>query len=95
VRSVVSSLLGTLTFFFAAPFTVVGVIPWLLTGWCMERPLLGWSLDSGLGAVLVVAGLAVVQESFLRFAIVGRGTPAPPLPTERLVVTGCCGRVRR
>jgi protein-S-isoprenylcysteine O-methyltransferase Ste14 len=94
VRSVVSSLLGTLTFFFVAPFTVAGVIPWLLTGWRLEPTLLGWSLERMIGAILVVAGLAVVLESFLRFAIVGRGTPAPPLPTERLVVTGFYRHVR-
>ncbi len=46
------------------------------------------------GIVLIVAGLVVLLDSFRRFALQGRGTPAPVLPTERLVVTGLYRYVR-
>jgi protein-S-isoprenylcysteine O-methyltransferase Ste14 len=35
-----------------------------------------------------LCGLPVLVETFARFALQGRGTPAPVLPTERLVATG-------
>ena len=41
-----------------------------------------------LGAVLIALGLIGLLESFARFALEGRGTPAPVLPTVRLVVSG-------
>ncbi|HWP99485.1 MAG TPA: hypothetical protein VNK92_03345 [Vicinamibacterales bacterium] len=43
---------------------------------------------------LVVAGAAVLLDSFARFAWIGRGSPAPPLPTETLVVSGLYRYVR-
>jgi protein-S-isoprenylcysteine O-methyltransferase Ste14 len=39
-------------------------------------------------------GLAGLVESFGRFAIHGRGTPAPVMPPTRLVVTGLYRYVR-
>ncbi|HYX77279.1 MAG TPA: isoprenylcysteine carboxylmethyltransferase family protein, partial [Gaiellaceae bacterium] len=39
-------------------------------------------------------GVAVVVESFARFAIDGIGTPAPVAPTQRLVVRGLYRYVR-
>jgi protein-S-isoprenylcysteine O-methyltransferase Ste14 len=36
----------------------------------------------------VAAGAASVVHSFARFALEGRGTPAPVAPTETLVVSG-------
>jgi protein-S-isoprenylcysteine O-methyltransferase Ste14 len=36
----------------------------------------------------------VLLESFARFALQGRGTPAPIAPTRHLVVTGSYTRVR-
>jgi protein-S-isoprenylcysteine O-methyltransferase Ste14 len=36
----------------------------------------------------------VLFDAFARFALQGRGTPAPPLPTERLVVSGLYRHVR-
>ncbi len=46
------------------------------------------------GAILVMAGLAVLLHSFARFAFEGAGTPAPIAPTERLVVGGAYRYVR-
>jgi protein-S-isoprenylcysteine O-methyltransferase Ste14 len=66
----------------------------LITRWHIESNAL-WSLPLKiLGATLVLAGLAVLTDSFVRFAIKGLGTPAPPLPTRHLVVSGLYRYVR-
>ena len=46
------------------------------------------------GWLLVAAGVAALLPSFARFALEGRGTPAPVAPTEHLVVTGLYRHVR-
>ncbi|EMY32306.1 hypothetical protein D477_020823, partial [Arthrobacter crystallopoietes BAB-32] len=46
------------------------------------------------GAALLLAGSAVVIECFARFALQGRGTPAPIAPTRYLVVSGSYRHVR-
>jgi protein-S-isoprenylcysteine O-methyltransferase Ste14 len=81
-------------FLLVAPGTVAGLVPWLLSRWRLEPPLLGLSALRYFGIVLIVAGLPVLLDSFRRFAFQGRGTPAPVLPTERLVVTGLYRYVR-
>lgn len=70
----------------AAPGTVAGWIPYQLTRWRMQpSPLPGLRVA---GAVLIAAGVASIVESFLRFALVGLGTPAPVAPPRHLVVSG-------
>jgi protein-S-isoprenylcysteine O-methyltransferase Ste14 len=74
---------GSALFFLLAPGTVAGLIPWLITG---------WEIHSGpvarvLGGSLIVVGLVPLVAAFVEFARAD-GTPAPPAPTERLVVTG-------
>jgi protein-S-isoprenylcysteine O-methyltransferase Ste14 len=46
------------------------------------------------GAALIALGAAALVESFVRFALRGQGTPAPPFPTERLVASGLYRHVR-
>jgi protein-S-isoprenylcysteine O-methyltransferase Ste14 len=46
------------------------------------------------GALLLCAGIAVLVDCFARFAIRGRGTPAPIAPTEALVVSGAYRHTR-
>ncbi len=46
------------------------------------------------GAVLAAVGAAALLGAFAQFAIQGRGTPAPPAPTEQLVVRGLYRYVR-
>ncbi len=85
---------ASLVHFVAAPGVVVGVLPWLLTGWVPgDAPPYAWPIQVvGAGALLVaVVGLAA---EFVRFVIEGRGSPAPPVPTEQLVVGGLYGYVR-
>jgi protein-S-isoprenylcysteine O-methyltransferase Ste14 len=74
-----------------APGVVAGLVPWLLTGW---RPAgAPWWIQA-LGWVAVAAGAAVVLAAFDRFVVEGIGTPAPPAPTEKLVVGGLYRYVR-
>lgn len=80
------ALLGTLVFLVLVPATVAGLVPWWIAAWRMRPALFPGSRLAG--AVLAVAGLAVLLDSFARFALRGLGTPAPVLPPRRLVVTG-------
>ena len=84
--------LGTTIFFFAAPGTVAGLVPWLLTRW--DRPAGELRFADVVGGGLVVIGLAIVVAAFAQFVREGRGTPAPIAPTEQLVVGGLYRYVR-
>ena len=66
-------------------------MPWLLTGWdADEQPaalkVLGW--------IVLATGGAIVLETTARFALHGRGTPAPWAPPERFVERGLYRFVR-
>lgn len=80
--------IGSLVFFIAAPGTVAGLLPCLISGWRVGPPPLAWPGLRVVGGLVIVAGVTVLVECFVRFALQGRGTPAPVLQTERLVVTG-------
>ena len=86
--------IGTVIFFFLAPALVAGIVPWWISGWHIEPPLFEWMLFRYIGGILLVAGVLGVLDSFARFAIEGRGTPATIAPTESLVVTGLYRYVR-
>jgi protein-S-isoprenylcysteine O-methyltransferase Ste14 len=86
--------LASAVHFAAAPGVTVVLVPWLLTRW---QP--GASFDylwplRLLGAALLLVGGCVLVREFVRFAVEGRGSPAPPVPTERLVVSGLYEHVR-
>jgi protein-S-isoprenylcysteine O-methyltransferase Ste14 len=81
-------------FLVLAPGVVAGLVPWLLTDWKVEEPFPHWLPLRVIGAVLLVAGLAVLVHAFARFVREGLGTPAPVAPTERLVVGGLYRYVR-
>ncbi|MBL9099095.1 MAG: isoprenylcysteine carboxylmethyltransferase family protein [Alphaproteobacteria bacterium] len=85
---------GTILFFFLAPGTVAGLIPWAITGWTFEPAFLGNDATRFAGAALVFAALDIVIDSFARFAVTGKGTPSPTNPTETLVVEGFYRHVR-
>jgi protein-S-isoprenylcysteine O-methyltransferase Ste14 len=82
---------GSLVFLLLAPGLTAGVVPWLLTGWESTDPGLALEL---VGAVLILAGVAVLLHAFGRFVIEGIGTPAPVAPPEQLVVGGLYRHVR-
>jgi protein-S-isoprenylcysteine O-methyltransferase Ste14 len=87
-----SAAAGSALFFAAAPGTIAGLIPWAITRWEVEAEW--WPPLRILGAVLVIAGAAVLIHAFARFVIEGLGTPAPLAPTEHLVVGGLYRYVR-
>ena len=83
---------GSAAFFLAGPVLEIGVGPLLLTGWDMAD---GWpGVVRAAGAVLVLAGVAVVVHCFAAFVRDGRGTPSPAAPPRRLVATGAYRHVR-
>jgi protein-S-isoprenylcysteine O-methyltransferase Ste14 len=94
MRSRWAAAVESIVFFLLAPTTLAGVVPRLLTGWRAREPLPGGTAARWAGVALIVVGAAIVVDAFARFVRHGRGTPAPPLPTERLVVTGLYRYVR-
>lgn len=86
---------GSAVFLMVAPGTVAGLAPWWLTRW---QPGHWWPparVTAGIiGGVLVAVGAAVLLHAFARFALDGRGTPAPIAAPEQLVITGAYRHVR-
>jgi protein-S-isoprenylcysteine O-methyltransferase Ste14 len=87
-RSLLLPAVGTVLFVSAVGLPVVALMPWLLTGWRFDPPLVGGEASRWLGGLLVLAGLPIWGSAALRFVRQGRGTPAPIAPPSRLVVTG-------
>jgi len=81
------TLVASVLFLVLVPGTVVGLVPYWLTRWRVEEPFLGVTGVRALGALMVLAGLGSLLDSFARFVFVGRGTPAPVAPPTRLVVS--------
>jgi protein-S-isoprenylcysteine O-methyltransferase Ste14 len=90
----VPAIAGSVFFLLLAPGTVAGLVPWWISRWRIQPAFLGFVGLRYLGALLIVAGIPVVLDSFTRFALQGLGTPAPVLPTEHLVVSGLYRYVR-
>ncbi len=93
-RSLLWPSIGTIVFVLLAPGTVVGYVPFLLSGWQIAAPLLGCQVVRWLGLGLFVCGLPVFADFVVRFVREGRGTPTPMAPTRHLVVGGCFRYVR-
>ena len=85
---------GSVVFFIVGPGVVVGLVPWLLTRWQVQKPLPYWVPIQVLGVLLIVTGLIVLVHSFVLFFVEGLGTPAPLFPPERLVIDGLYRYVR-
>ena len=87
-----AAIAGSAGFLVVAPGVVAGLVPWWLTGWPQGA---GWPVPVRVaGGLLIAAGAATLLGSFAQFALEGRGTPAPPAPTEHLVVRGVYRYVR-
>ena len=82
------AIVGSFAFFLVAPAVVAGVVPFALVGWTMQPLLPGTPGATVAGAVAVAAALACLLDCFARFALEGRGTPAPVAQTEALVASG-------
>jgi protein-S-isoprenylcysteine O-methyltransferase Ste14 len=89
-----SAILGSVIFLVVAPGTIAVYIPWTICRWRFASPLLGFFPFRILGVLMITAGLPVLLDSFVRFAIKGMGTPAPVAPPQHLVVTGLYRHVR-
>ena len=85
---------GSAVFLVVGPGIVVGLIPWLLTGWQVREPAPYWAPMHVLGVILLVAGLTVLVQAFVRFVVEGFGTPVPVAAPDRLVVGGLYRYVR-
>lgn len=79
---------GSVLFFLVAPGVVVGLGPWLLTGWRPHRLPGVYGPVRLVGAVMLVTAAAFLVHAFIRFVVEGLGTPAPVAPTRHLVVGG-------
>jgi protein-S-isoprenylcysteine O-methyltransferase Ste14 len=93
-REKVGPVIGSTLFFVVAPGTFAFYLPWRLTGWRWQPPLLDGDLLRLAGVAIGLGGLLILLECFARFALQGLGTPAPLLPTQRLVVTGLYRHMR-
>jgi protein-S-isoprenylcysteine O-methyltransferase Ste14 len=86
------AVLGSAAFvLFGGPTIVAGLVPWLLTRWDADDPPTAIRV---LGAVLIAIGGALVLETTARFALQGRGTPAPFAAPDRFVARGSYRVVR-
>jgi protein-S-isoprenylcysteine O-methyltransferase Ste14 len=88
-RSVAAA--GSAVFFLVGPGIFVGLVPWVLTHWRVSEPARHsayWAPLRGLGVLLLVAGLGVLIQAFVRFVVEGLGTPVPVAAPGRLVVGG-------
>jgi len=84
-------VLNTILFTILVPGTILGYIPYRLTG-SFARPASGplaW-----LGAVVITLGAAIYFRCAWEFAVRGLGTPAPVAPTKYLVTTALHRYVR-
>ena len=80
------AVLGSAAFvLFGGPTIVAGLVPWLLTRWEADETAAALRI---LGLVLIAIGGALVLETTARFALQGRGTPAPFAAPERFVARG-------
>ena len=86
-----TAAIGSAAFFIAAPCTVAGVVPWLITDWEVHDV---WLAVRVVGVALIAAGAIALIYSFSRFVTEGIGTPAPVAPTDQLVVGGLYRYVR-
>ncbi|HEY7457827.1 MAG TPA: isoprenylcysteine carboxylmethyltransferase family protein [Xanthobacteraceae bacterium] len=89
-----AAILGSAIFFVLVPLVLAGVVPWWMTRWQFQPPLLGLELTRVIGVLLIAAGVPGLVDSFAQFALKGLGTPAPIAPTQHLVVTGLYRYVR-
>jgi len=86
------AVLGSAAFvLFGGPTIVGGLVPWLLTRWEADDPSIALRVP---GALLIAIGGSLVLETTARFALQGRGTPAPFAAPERFVARGSYRVVR-
>jgi protein-S-isoprenylcysteine O-methyltransferase Ste14 len=86
------AVLGSAAFvLFGGPTIVAGLVPWALTRWEADDPSTAFRVA---GVLLIAIGGGLVLETTTRFALQGRGTPAPFAAPERFVARGSYRVVR-
>jgi protein-S-isoprenylcysteine O-methyltransferase Ste14 len=88
------SLLASALFLVLAPGTVAVYVPWLITRWRSGSVPPNMDGVRLAGFVFALAAMGVLLDAFWRFAWIGRGSPAPVVPPESLVVSGLYRFVR-
>jgi protein-S-isoprenylcysteine O-methyltransferase Ste14 len=86
--------LASALFVLAGPGIELVAGPWALTGLRVGDDLpAAWPLRA-LGALMLIAGVAVLADAFVRFTREGEGSPSPLYPPRRLVVSGVYRHLR-
>lgn len=94
MRSPLAPVVGSLLWLLVAPGSIAVLLPWVISDWRLQPPFFALAGSRWLGCLLILLGVPVLLEAFVRFALYGRGTPAPYMLTERLVITGSYRYVR-
>ena len=89
-----TAIMGSLLFLALVLGIVVIYFPYIFCYWRLAPPYFGFAGVRVLGALLVAAGLLVLLNSYVHFALRGLGTPAPIAPPRHLVVSGVYRYVR-
>jgi len=79
---------------FGGPALVAVLGPWLVTRWRIRPAFLGFEPFRWLGVAFLALGFTIAMDSWIRFVVQGRGTPAPPSAPKELVVSGLYRYVR-
>jgi protein-S-isoprenylcysteine O-methyltransferase Ste14 len=82
------ALAGTVVFGSTFVAFVLIYVPYLITRWHFDGPLLGLRVTRAIGVLLMALAMPLMLDFFARFVREGRGTPAPFAPPQRLVVGG-------
>src|SRR5262245_51862992 len=90
----IAAVIGSIIFFFIAPFTLAALVPWWMTHWQVRYPEYAVPLAQVAGGAIALLGTLFLIDSFARFALKGLGTPAPIFPPKHLVVDGLYRYVR-
>jgi len=85
------AVIGSAIFLVVAPGFIAGLVPYWISHWQFESPLLPLRV---LGGAVTAIGIAGLLDCFRRFAVQGLGTPAPVFPTRHLVISGIYRYVR-
>ena len=84
-----SLLLRNLLFTILQPGLVAGLIPyWILGGKATQAFDKDLRVFQYLGILIFLAGLIIMFDCILRFAVEGKGTLSPADPTKKLVIKG-------
>lgn len=87
-------VINALVFFLLAPVVVSGFVPYFLSGWDYKEAFLSLSFFRLLGFVMLFIGIIFVLQTFTEFVRKSGGTPAPFMPSEKLVLSGLYKYVR-